>query len=516
MKREVVCRVLQISILALALGACVRREPPGADRKQAGAVTLGVRPARAADSAASLAPLPSVPIGTRDDNLPFTPDGTRIASTAMRTWIYSDVGAERKRYGYLRVGAIVDARGPPIENTGCRGAWYRVNPRGFVCLGLGATLDQNHPSVVASQIRPRRSRSLPYLYGLAEQPPPLLYFRLASRREVQAAEGLDGLERASSFRDRARRGRLQELLGPIGPPPAFLGESRKLLKPYGTKQGLHLSAHAGPAARNTGFAFTQVFEWEGRIYGLTTELELVGLERIKLVTPTSFRGLELTGNQSLPVAFVKENYATRYFINDRNQIEADGYFERRTPLRLTGNRRPGAMLEAEDRVWVSESSLLIVPPRSSFPSIATGDRKWIDVSINDQTLVAYTGRKPVYATLVSTGRGGADDPETTQATIQGTFMIHHKDVSSTMDGEEDSEADSFALRDVPFVQYFHRGFALHGAYWHDDFGRARSHGCINLSPEDAAWLFEWTDPAVPTDWHGVINKERGTAVYVHP
>jgi lipoprotein-anchoring transpeptidase ErfK/SrfK len=120
----------------------------------------------------------------------------------------------------------------------------------------------------------------------------------------------------------------------------------------------------------------------------------------------------------------------------------------------------------------------------------------------------------VYVTLVSTGRSGMADPEKTDATVRGSFMIYQKEVSSTMDGAED-KSDSFVLRDVPFVQYFHKGYALHGTYWHDEFGKARSHGCINLAPVDAAWLFEWTDPNVPTEWHGVLNKERGTVVYVH-
>jgi lipoprotein-anchoring transpeptidase ErfK/SrfK len=95
-------------------------------------------------------------------------------------------------------------------------------------------------------------------------------------------------------------------------------------------------------------------------------------------------------------------------------------------------------------------------------------------------------------------------------------MIYQKEVSATMDGDLEATADSYALRDVPFVQYFHQGYALHGAYWHDEFGKMRSHGCVNLAPADAAWLFEWTDPAVPADWHGVLNKERGTVVVVRP
>ena len=59
------------------------------------------------------------------------------------------------------------------------------------------------------------------------------------------------------------------------------------------------------------------------------------------------------------------------------------------------------------------------------------------------------------------------------------------------------------------------GFALHGTHWHDEFGKVRSHGCVNLSPLDAAWLFEWTDPVVPPGWHSVLNKDRGTVVIIH-
>ena len=109
---------------------------------------------------------------------------------------------------------------------------------------------------------------------------------------------------------------------------------------------------------------------------------------------------------------------------------------------------------------------------------------------------------------------GLGDPEKVDATVRGTFMIYQKDVSSTMDGSED-RSDGYALQDVPFVQYFHKGFALHGTYWHDEFGKIRSHGCVNLAPVDAAWLFEWTDPNVPPGWHGALNKDRGTVVYIH-
>ena len=102
----------------------------------------------------------------------------------------------------------------------------------------------------------------------------------------------------------------------------------------------------------------------------------------------------------------------------------------------------------------------------------------------------------------------------TTATIRGSFFVRSKHVSGTMDGDETAE-DAFDLRDVPYIQYFHEGYALHAAYWHDDFGKERSHGCVNLAPADAAWLFEWTDPPVPKEWHGAMAPQGGTLVWIH-
>jgi lipoprotein-anchoring transpeptidase ErfK/SrfK len=132
--------------------------------------------------------------------------------------------------------------------------------------------------------------------------------------------------------------------------------------------------------------------------------------------------------------------------------------------------------------------------------------KWIDVSIWQQTLVLYEGEKPIYATLVSTGADGMGDPETTKSTIRGEFRIDYKHVTATMDA--DDPENRFELRDVPWVQYFERGYALHTAYWHDDFGTPRSHGCINLAPVDARRLFFWTDPPLPANWHGVKSGDH--------
>jgi hypothetical protein len=83
-------------------------------------------------------------------------------------------------------------------------------------------------------------------------------------------------------------------------------------------------------------------------------------------------------------------------------------------------------------------------------------------------------------------------------------------MSSNVVGEE------FELKDIPYVEYFQDSYALHAAYWHDDFGTPRSHGCINLAPEDAKWLFQWTEPQLPPGWHGVRKALSGSVVFIHP
>lgn len=455
---------------------------------------------------------PPAELGTIHDDAPFEPTGERLVSTAVRTWIYTDTGPSRTRLGYLRAGAVVDARGPAILNDGCRGGWYRINPRGFVCIGLGASLDLNHPLVRQAARRPTRGEGAPYTYALSQDPPPYRYFKLPTQKQMLAVEGQKGLDRGASWLARARESKLAERLPLSQEIPDFLLEP--LTKPYGVDIGLRTQVHAGQARKDSGFAFLNFVESEGRAFGLTTDMDLLPLDRVKLVQETTFEGVRANAEMPLRAGFLLRGSVSLWSRSDSGQFRPVRDEHGKRGYLLTGQKER-ELVETSEGLWVARSALKMVPERKSFPSVAVGNRKWIDVSIRDQMLVAYEGRRPVFATLVSTGRGGVGDPDRDQATVQGTFMIYEKSVSSTMDGEED-RTDSFDLRDVPFVQYFHKGFALHGAYWHDEFGRARSHGCVNLAPRDAAFLFEWTDPQVPPDWHAVLNKERGTVVIVRP
>jgi len=164
-------------------------------------------------------------------------------------------------------------------------------------------------------------------------------------------------------------------------------------------------------------------------------------------------------------------------------------------LRISGDR----LVRPEHVVAVDS----IEPPRGIGP-----DEKWIDVDLAHQTLTAYEGPRPVFVTLISSGRPGFETPT-------GSFRIQHKHVSTTMD-DATSPDGAYSIEDVPWTMYFRDGIALHSAFWHDRFGERRSHGCVNLAPADARFLFDWTDPPVPRSWHGAIaSPDRpGTRVVV--
>ncbi|BCX03267.1 MAG: hypothetical protein KatS3mg053_1205 [Candidatus Roseilinea sp.] len=104
--------------------------------------------------------------------------------------------------------------------------------------------------------------------------------------------------------------------------------------------------------------------------------------------------------------------------------------------------------------------------------------KWIEIILDEQRLIAWEDGRMVMTTLVSTG--AQDTP-----TIRGVFRIYRKLDAQRMRGRD------YDLPDVPYVMYFKGSYAMHGTYWHNNFGRPMSHGCVNIPTGKAAWLYEW-------------------------
>ncbi len=154
--------------------------------------------------------------------------------------------------------------------------------------------------------------------------------------------------------------------------------------------------------------------------------------------------------------------------------------------------------------WVRIYSPQELAPLS--PQVAE-DNKHIEVNLDRQLLLAYEEGVPVYAARVSTGEKNYETPT-------GWFRTFHKRPTYHMFGGAD-EASLFDLPGTPWDTYItENGVALHGTYWHNDFGHPHSHGCINMRPEDARWIFRWTLPTVPPDQNLVFKPGTGTRVLV--
>ena len=437
-------------------------------------------------------------------------DQSFLGALSKQTIVRSQPNPQARILGFVRTGALLQRAKIPSGNNGCKEGWYRVEPQGYVCAGQTATLDPEHPIIRLASMQPDRSLSMPYPYGQSRYPTPPLYTRLPTKEQQRVAE-----------QDLAHH--LSKNFGALWansadtPPPSLLAGGEKIPRPYGYPV-LERDYMTGYAVGSSAFAFIDLFESEGRRWGLTADLSLLPLDRLTPVQASEFSGEVLKGAEDLPLAFVRAQHEHLYEGSPENgTLRPTRKIAYRESFHLTGHKvkfHGSQFWETRDGAFLKDHERLVrIEPRESMPNFVKGERTWIEVSILRQTLVAYRGHTPVFATMVSTGRDGLGDPETTHSTVQGVFLIHTKHVTSTMSGDEAD--DQFDLRDVPYVQFFHGGYAFHSAFWHDSFGQPRSHGCVNLSPDDARHLFSITEPPVPRRWHSALSRE-GTLVYIHP
>lgn len=121
----------------------------------------------------------------------------------------------------------------------------------------------------------------------------------------------------------------------------------------------------------------------------------------------------------------------------------------------------------------------LTEPALSHSSYARqGGRRWIEVDLSRQQLVAWNGRTVERIFWVSTGKRRTPTPT-------GTYSIQSKYRVSRMRGA------NYNVPNVPYTMYYSGGYALHGAYWHNSFGTRVSHGCVNLGVRQARWLYNW-------------------------
>jgi lipoprotein-anchoring transpeptidase ErfK/SrfK len=612
-------RVLGGPALALAtLGAAIAGCKGGV-RSSPGATAS----ASASSSAPPAASAPALPEGVGQNSVAaaMPSDKPMLGITSFAAIVYKEPRDTSKRIGYLRVGAKVPRSAEPAGKKGCPGGWYEIFPRGFVCVGKDATLDLDDPILEAASVRPNLTAAMPYRYGFVRAVLPLYLhvptadeqykaeFKLKehlewyeeNRREVDKVDlgafdvPLDarGVPIPNKHLGELGEGKTSEELG-LGalfggktdddPIPSWLEGGKRSIPNISDFIVPESAVFADRARRFTGLGLVGSFkageESLGRRFAITTDLRLAPTTKLKPDSGSPWHGVEIIDPNDLPFAFVREQGAVSYRLSGDDATKGDD-IAYRSIVELTGKQKKIAgeryfAVRSGDWVRASDVGLVIAP--HTWPKVAESGDKWVEVSLSQQTLVLWEGKRPIYATLVSTGRKGFE-------TITGEFHIRNKHITATMDSDEKSEMGGgaprktakkssdgssskksksgskkgaksgdkgkgdgkakseggashhiphkgdgeygvtrrrgeglYALKDVPYIEYFASGYALHAAYWHDVFGKQRSHGCVNLSPIDAHRVFMWTEPAVPEGWHGINTGEEmgeGTTVIVH-
>lgn len=488
--------------------------------------------------------------------------GATAQTSVLEAPSWPESGKGSKRLGYLRHGAVVTAYDRVVNNAECKEGWYELEVGGFVC-GKAATADVSSPKVRLAPKQPDLDAGMPYRYGLSVQDGTPLYRRALVTDERKKYEPwlsppkpspedtASAAEPPASDKSEPAEGDEETRSKPSGPVDAGADAGRPKLKSLKGRGVL-----VRTMARGFYLGLDRTFTSNGARWWRTTLGFAVPYDRIMLQRgATKYTGswfgagpvgpsvsedgglssvLVDAGDASVDarastfaagdlatggvVAFVKVGFARKMDLSpDRKKATVIAELPKRSAVLLDGEVADVSGTTYHRTTagfWVRMLDVMLAQP-SIPPDLRPGE-KWIDVDLTRQALVAFEGTRPVFATLISSGKRNPGDKEHDFPTPTGTFRIREKHVTTTMDGDVASDGP-YSIEDVPWVMYFQGSYALHGAFWHDSFGNKRSHGCVNMAPDDARTLFAWAEPALPTGWHSVFSRDEasGTRILVH-
>ncbi len=395
---------------------------------------------------------------------------------------------ESNRLGMLRAGSRVRVDGQRTFGGGCESGWHRVFPEGWICIAAGLEIADAPPDAGGIDVAaPDVSSSMPLDYWRVNDDGTPFFHRLPSYTEQDQAD-------AAALAWLAAKGREPMPTDRSARPDDVPAVVKEYLNAgfYVTVASEHvhnqrhfLKTNRGVYARKRQLGKKEGSEFEGQILADEQALPMYFIVRqLEFMRREGDTGL-LTATGEKPTRRATHPFERKVRIGDYDYYE-DG---------------EGRLL----RAYAVGAAVKIKRP----PGIKA-EEHWIHVDLSEQTLVAYIGDRPVFATIVSTGK----EPGMTPV---GVHRLQSKHIATSM-RDQPVEDDAYSIEDVPWTQYFHNNVALHGAFWHGGFGLVRSHGCVNLSPPDARWLFGFTEPALPDGWHSVSPATgafgKGSAVVV--
>jgi len=420
--------------------------------------------------------------------------------------------------GLFRAGQTVPFANPePMKGPGvglCKGGFYAVKPRGFVCVTASSTLDPDDPrALAAAEVLPDSSQPMPFKVGVMMASSPQ-YTRIPTPEEQHAEE--KDLDKWLAL---LQSGKVPEGPGKPDASPAGHGPSPRVAQYLeAVKPGLKSEEDAYEARK---MAFVGEIDAAGRTFLLTPDLTFVPKDKVRFVDAPRLEGVDLTKSElKFPFAYAWIGDAAKLKKSDSGFVETGDAWPRQSFLQIEGQLvqgRGGPYWKTADGTYVRNDQITIFKRRTDRPKGVGPKDKWIDVRITWGTLVAYEGDTPIFATAVSPGQDGITARSNGHNTARGLQSVGWKLLSADMSGVEKNKP--WAVDEVPFVAYYKDSFALHGAWWHDDFGRPKSHGCVNIAPTDARRLFNWMEPGMPKGWYAVAAyypDVRGTVIDIRP
>ena len=508
--------------LAVAVVACGRAsEPPAPPAPQVGSAV----PIASASAVTSVTA--SVSASVVASVTP--PPRPQLTTTRFQAWIHEKPRLDSAHVGWLHAGTRTVRGAAPVTGTGCTGKWWPLESGGFVCEGReGVTTDLDDPIVRAvTSVQPDLRAPLPYGYATSLGAPLYTHVPTADEQKLLEGDVAAHLAQVEATRKKADPTKLPPASAlPVLPMPDFLANGA--LPPNVVGWALPKSAITnGYAWNNLRLAIMSAFEANGRTYYLTTEHLIVPADKARAARLADFAGVELVAADAqgahLPMMWVRWKPAKIFAVDGKETTETlpfQAHASIATKERVVAGTRYFELLDGPYAgKLVRANDVTRVDATVDLPYGVGPDDAWIEVSILRQALVLYRGKTPTFVTLISSGADGVDDAETTRATPRGHYRIQSKHATWRMAGDEhppwkegDKPDPRYRVDDVPWVQYFHGGYALHAAFWHDSFGMPKSHGCINLSPRDAIYLFGKTEPKLPDGWHGVYSGKAGIAL----
>ncbi len=459
-------------------------------------------------------------------------------------WPESETGS--KRLGYIRAGSTVMAYERLTPNGDCTEGWRELEGGGWIC-GRAVTSDLKDPRVRLAPKPADRSAGMPYRYGVNVGDGTPLYRRVLSSADREKYEKDHVAKREESNEEK------DDEIASVSArtddePSSDRGERSKKDTATAQKPTLKDLRGRGVLVRKMKPGFIVALDrdfkaaqahWWRTTFGFAVPFEKIVVQQgatkhvgswfLETSLPPAIydadAGVTMNDDGSIRVGsytgvvgFAAHGPIQKIEIDAEGKKAAwTGELPRRSAVLLTGQTATvsGATYhQTSAGFYVQLGNLRYAKPTP--PNDLGENEKWIDVDLTRQALVAFEGLRPVFATLVSSGRRNPQDKEHDFPTPTGTFWIREKHVTTTMDGDVAADGP-YSIEDVPWVMYFQGSYALHGAFWHDQFGHQRSHGCVNLAPEDARTLFGWADPPLPEGWHGVFSKEEksGTRIVIH-